>query len=627
MAEQRLDRRLAAILVADVVGYARLMEADELATRARLNVLRAEVIDPRISEHGGRVVKEMGDGLLVEFGSAVDAVECAAATQRMIARHNADLPEALRLEFRMGINIGDVIVDGEDLHGSTVNIAARVEGLAEPGGIYVSRTVFNHVKGKVELSFEDAGQHQVKNIAEPVFLYRVLIDAAPNARPRVRHWGRRWQAVAAVAIAAVLAAGAAGYWASGLPPTAGGLAAGPTLPTGPTIAVLPFDNLSGDPRQDYFAEGLAEDLIAALGRFPDLAVLARNATAPFKGHTTTAQEIGRALGARYLLTGSARGDGGNLRVSVQLVNAVTGQHLWSRRYDRTYESVFEVQDDIARNVAGALAIQLKQAEQGRTANKPTRNLEAYDYVLRGWSLLHKNERSEIFQAREMFENAVQLDPNYADALAGLGFAHRLLGEQGHVEFAAESLERAEALALEALSIEPDNVEARGILASVHRHRGEYELAAIQLQRALAANPSDAQSMKEFGSVHVWFGDEQKAIEWLEAARQLDPNMEARVLGELARAYYLAGRYQDAVVTAAEALERNPDLPAAFIARAAAYAQLERHEQAAEAVRELLRVRPFFTIDLYAQLSNDPNDAALFTDGLRKAGLPQSRQPD
>ncbi len=621
-----MERRLAAILVADVVGYSRLMEVDETGTRERLHVLRAELIDPKIAEYHGRLVKEMGDGLLVEFASAVEAVQYAADVQRAMARRNVDVPHDMRIELRIGINVGDVIVEGDDLHGSGVNIAARLEGLAVPGGIAVSQTVFDHVKGKVRLGLEAAGEHRVKNIAEPLALYRVSFDdTVASRRPIAAIRSRRsllWIMAAVLAVVGV--AGVFFYpsdWRSN--PSGGDVWRAPSLPTGPSIAVLPFENLGGDPEQAYFADGLTEDLIAALGRYSSLSVLARSATSPFKEKPAAPQEIGRILGVRYLLAGSVRKAENRIRVSTQLIDATSGLHLWSDRYERELSDIFEVQDEITRNVAGALAVELRRVESVRAATKPTESLDAYDYVLRGLDLTRRLDRASNITARDLFRRAIELDPDYAAAYSGLATAYRYAVNMGWSEFIAADLDRTDALALKALELDPNSAEARRVLAAVHLRRGEHALAAAQLERALEINPSDAASFQEYGRAMMYIGDEKKAIEWFEAARKLDPNWEPGRLAELALAYYLAGRYADAIDPSAEALERQHDYFISHIVQAAAYAQLEMKAETSRAVEEVLRVRPFFTISWFVSQFRDAEDAAHLAEGLGKAGLPDT----
>ena len=628
MAEERVKRRLAAILVADMVGYSRLMEADEHGTIARQKAHLSELIDPTIAEHHGRIVKLMGDGALVEFASVVDAVECAVAIQRAMVEREGEVPDDRRIQYRVGINLGDIVIDEGDIFGDGVNIAARLQEIAEPGGVCVSGTGYDQLKQKVDVGYEYLGEKRLKNITEPVRVYRIVTGAA-SAKPR-RHPRNWWATKAAAAVAAaLLVVAGVGSWQAGWLADSGVMSLEaaarirPSLPSGPSIAVMPFANLSDDPAQDYFSDGLTEDVISALGRFSNLTVLANNATRRFKGDTRASAAIGRELGVGYLLEGSVRRAGNQIRVSVQLIDATTDQHLWANRYDNEFEDLFSVQDDITRKVVGALAVELTRLESERAADKPPQNLEAYDLVLRGRSLLRRQERSANFQAQELFERAIAIDPSYAAAYAGLGRAHTWAVGFGYTEFVVKSIERAEALARQGLALDSNSVRSRELLAVVYMYKGEFELAVDQIRRVLAINPSDAESYKVYGTVMLFAGHEQKAIEWFEAALRLDPNMDVTKMAELAIAYYLSGRYEDAITAANRSVREAPELFLGYVVLAAAHAEVGRIDQAVKAAQMLLRVRPFFTIDWVTTVYRDPDDAAHLARGLRKAGLKES----
>ena len=628
MAEERDKRRLAAILVADMVGYSRLMEADEHGTIARQKAHLSELIDPTIAVHHGRIVKLMGDGALVEFASVVDAVECAVAIQRAMVEREGEVPDDRRIQYRVGINLGDIVIDEGDIFGDGVNIAARLQEIAEPGGVCVSGTGYDQLKQKVDVGYEYLGEQRLKNITEPVRVYRIVTGTA-SAKPR-RHPRNWWatKAAAAVAVALLVVAGVGSWQAgwladSGVMSLEGAARIRPSLPSGPSIAVMPLANLSGDPAQDYFSDGLTEDVISALGRFSNLTVLANNATRRFKGDVRASAAIGRELGVGYLLEGSVRRAGSKIRVSAQLIDATTNQHLWSSRYDNEFEDLFSMQDDITRKVVGALAVELTRLESERAANKPPQNLDAYDLVLRGRSLLRRQERSANFQAQELFERAIAIDPGYAAAYAGLGRAHTLAVGFGYTEFVLKGIERAEALARQGLALDSNSVRSRELLAVVYMYKGEFELAVDQIRRVLAINPSDAESYKVYGTVMVFAGHEQKAIEWFEAALRLDPNMDVTKMAELAIAYYLSGRYEDAITAANRVVREAPTLFLGYIVLAAAHAEAGRIDQAVKAAQTLLRLRPFFTIDWATSVYRDPDDAAHLARGLRKAGLKES----
>ena len=391
MAEEGTERRLAAIMSADVVGYSRLMEADEVGTLARLKSHREALIDCTISEHQGRIVKEMGDGLLVEFPSVVEAVRCAVEIQGEMAARNAEVPQDRRIVFRIGINVGDVIVTGDDIHGDGVNVAARIEALTPPGGICISRSARDQVRDKLDIALEDLGEHQVKNIARPVRVFRVPV--------------------------------------AGTEPTAGasvGGTAAPSLPDKPSIAVLPFTNMSGDPEQEYFSDGLAEDIITALSHWHSFPVIARNSSFSFKGQQVRVQKIAEELEARYILEGSVRKSGERLRITAQLIDSQSGHHVWAERFDRQLEDVFDIQDEITTRIAATIMPELETFEHRRSTIKPTEDLNAWDFYLRGMETFHDETCESTAASVRMFQSSVDLDPNYCDAWARLGWSHARL---------------------------------------------------------------------------------------------------------------------------------------------------------------------------------------------------------
>src|SRR5262249_26931625 len=387
MALDPVKRRLAAILAADIAGYSRLMGGDEEGTLARLKAYRRELIDPKNKEHHGRIVKTTGDGILIEFPSVVDAVRCAIEVQQGMLKRNAQVSEDKRIQFRVGINRGDVMVEGRDLYGDGVNIAARLETLANPGGICISETVLNHARDKVAFEAEDAGEQTLKNIARPVHVYRIIVD------PRQRHAATK--------------------------PATGTLA----LPDRPSIAVLPFQNMSGDPEQEYFSDGVVEEIITALSRMRWLFVIARNSSFAYKGKASDIRQVGRELGVRYVLEGSVRKAGSRLRITGQLIDASTGAHLWADRFEGGLEDVFELQDHVTSSVIGAIAPTLEQAEMERAKRKPTENLDAYDYYLRGIASLHRWSREGVDEALGLFSKAIEFDPSFASAYAAAAFCY------------------------------------------------------------------------------------------------------------------------------------------------------------------------------------------------------------
>jgi TolB-like protein/class 3 adenylate cyclase len=482
--EQGVARRLAAILAADVVGYSRLMEADEAGTHARLKALRKELIEPRIAERHGRIVKLTGDGALVEFPSVVEAVLCAVDVQRVFAERNADVPRDQRIEFRIGVNLGDVIFDDNDIYGDGVNVAARLQTLADPGGICVSRTVYNHVRNKVGLAFEPMGEHKVKNIAEPITVYRVLPGSGGTASVRTLvapALGRSRLAAIVAVVFVLLAAGAGGAWyafwrPAAAPPAAvaeaagsGGPEAKPALPLPdkPSIAVLPFENLSGDPRQERLADGITEDIITDLSRFRELFVIARNSTFVYKGKPTDVRQIARELGVQYVLEGSLQTDGDQVRITAQLIDATTGNHVWSERYGRPLDDIFAVQDEVTQQIVGTLGGYWgRLAEAGREAarRKPPESLQAYDYYLLGIEHKHRFTLEDNKKAQELLNKAIALDPTFSRAYAALAFTYVAEIDNGWSESREQTMANWLDAAQSAVALDRSDGEAHAALA-------------------------------------------------------------------------------------------------------------------------------------------------------------------
>ena len=448
MAEERVQRRLAAIMAADVVGYSRLMGEDETGTLAALKDLRSQLIDPTIADFGGRIVKLMGDGALVEFASVVDAVECAANIQRGVAAHNTEIPDSKQIEFRVGVNLGDVIIDGDDIYGDGVNMAARIEGLADPGGVCISGTVFDQIRNKLDLPFEDLGPQEVKNIAEPVRTYRVQLDTeSPTTSPRKEKQSPRWgSAGAVIVIAAVLAATGVYIWAGDrasnpqetetVSKSVDTASASPRdeqaipVPDKPSIAVLAFDNLSGDPEQEYFADGMAEDIITALSKLQVLFVVARNSSFKYKNQAVDTKQVGRELGVRYLLEGSVQRAGDQVRTNAKLIDTKTGGNLWAERYDGHLDDVFALQDKVTGQIVDALSLNLNADDKAHLADHGTTSIEAHDAYLKGRSFAANFTEDGAKQAVKFYQRALELDPNYqraAEALEQIRFIEKFGG--------------------------------------------------------------------------------------------------------------------------------------------------------------------------------------------------------
>ena len=616
MQEPAVQRRLAAILAIDIVGFSRLMGADEEGTLARLKRLRAELIDPAIAEFHGRIFKTTGDGLLAEFASVVDAVQCAAKVQTAIASREATEPPDRRMTLRVGVNLGDIIIEGDDVYGDGVNIAARLEGICAPGSVAISASAYEQVRDKVQLRFIDRGEHAVKNIARPVRVYGLDLGA-PGAAPKkaVGAAKNRRTAFAIAAIASIAVAAAA--WL-GL----GGRLTRPAQAPAATIAVLPFANQSGDPKRDYFSDGVTEDIITALGRFSGVRVSARNAVQAYKGRSASPGEISRDLGVRYLVQGSVRQAEGRVRVAVELSDATRGTLLWSENYEGEGKDVFEIQDRIVKNIVGALAVKLTSFEQQRAAAKAPENMDAYDLVLRARELMRASDRRRNREAMALLNQALQLSPNYAEAHAAVAFGEMQRAVFGWVEDPAAAARRAEVAAQRALAADDPGASARalGVLASLHTFTGNFDAALAEADRAIALNASDALAYSLRGGVLMWLGRIPESIAASEAARRYDPRLASEANFNLGMAYFFAERYRDALATFNESLRAEPELVFLQAGRAAAASHLGDAAQAAEAAAAVRRLDPFFKVDTYGNRLVNPAHRAKLQEGLRKAGI-------
>jgi TolB-like protein/class 3 adenylate cyclase/Flp pilus assembly protein TadD len=622
-------RKLAGILHADVVGFSRLMGEDEAGTHQTLSELR-HAVDPLISAHGGRIVGSAGDSLLADFASVVDALNCAIEMQRAARAINDPIPPERRLELRIGVNLGDVIIDGGDIFGDGVNIAARLQALAQPGTVCISHTVYEEVRHKLALSYRPLGSHHVKNIAEPVRAYAIGVAVAVP-RPKTR---RRYL-VAIVGAAALAVAGLVAWelhagagralFGLGVPPTPVEVArlADPNRLAGrPSVAVLPFKNLSDDAGQDFFSDGIAEDVIIALGRFSDLLVIAKSASFQLKGRNLAPAEIGRQLDARYLLEGSVRRAGDRVRVNAELTEAATGRQVWSETYDAQVTDIFSVQDDIARRVVGAAAAKMTRVERDRVLAKPTGNLAAYEYVLRGRGFLSHATHDSNDEAQDMFQSAIDLDPTYAAAYAELGLSLVEAVASGWTEFVADEVGRAETLAHKALSLDPASPAAFRLLAEIHLMRRNSDLALGQNERALEINPSDAENFVQRGSILEFAGRAAEALPWLEGALRLDRS-NARAALYLGIAYYQLDRYGDAVEPLDRALAGNLGRILQIDGRsilAATYAQLDRREDVERERSAVMRLAPFLSAERFASQFGTQTARDHILDGLKKAGF-------
>jgi adenylate cyclase len=590
-----LARRLAAILAADVVGYSRLMNADEAGTLAALNACRRELVEPAISEHDGRIVKLMGDGILAEFPSAVQAVECATEIQHRM--NGLDQPEDRRIRFRIGVNLGDIIAEDDDIYGDGVNIAARLEGLAEAGGVCVSGTVFDHVRNKVGLKFEDLGERQVKNIPDPLRVYRMVGRATVEGRP------------------------ASTFETS--------IGLNFSIPDYPSIAVLPFTVMSSDPEQEFFADGVSEGIITALSKISRLMVVARNSTFTYKGKPVDVKQVSREQGVRYVLEGSVRKAGSRVRVTAQLIDATTGLHLWAERYDRDLEDIFAVQDEITREIVVALDVKLREGEQHRIWSSGTKNLEAWECVRMATDDVLGGSADTRPRARKLIERTLELDPDYAIAWAMRGWLYFTEADVGGGIGNCEQFEKAQAAAFRcghrALEIDPGCADAYGMLALTHLNAGEHDKAIEMSEKAVAMSPNNAELLGGVASaVMRKSGRPERGAELVKRAMRLSPFYRPGLLRALGNNYQGLGRLDEAAACYRESLKRETGYLAAYVNLASTLGQMESQDEAREAARDVLRQEPEFSIKAYTSgLSyRNPADIERIADGLRWAGLPE-----
>jgi TolB-like protein/class 3 adenylate cyclase len=590
MAQERVERRLAAILAADVASYSRLMGADEEGTLRRLKALRRELLDPKIAEHHGRIVKTTGDGLLVEFASVVDAVRCAVAVQQAMPERNSGVAADDRIELRIGINLGDVIVEGDDLYGDGINIAARIEALADAGGVLVSNTVHEHVRDRLPFVFEDLGEQQVKNIARPVRVYRVRDAAAKSA-------------------------------STPAPPAL-------PLPDKPSIAVLPFANMSGDPEQEFFVDGVVEEIITAIARLHWLFVIARNSSFAYKGKSPDLRQVGRELGVRYVLEGSVRKSGNRVRITGQLIDTAIGAHIWADRFDGTLNDIFELQDEVASHVVGAIEPKLRQTEIERASRKPTESLDAYDLYLRALAQSHKYTGEGMREAVALMKQALVIDPSYAPATAMIGWCYGLQRLQSWGPFSNAEAAEAVHLARRAIEVGKDDPDALWMAANtVSFFAGDHAAAGGAIDRALILNPSSAHAWLASGLLSYRQNRADPAVEAFERGMRLSPldPLGYAFTGGLAAVHVMAGRYKEAVEWADRSLRELPRYESAIRNRLVACAHLDRIEEARDGLGQLLEITPGLTIARYRALytiTHPPELIDLHVKGLRKAGLPE-----
>jgi adenylate cyclase len=594
---ERFERRLAAILAADVAGSCRLIGIDEEGTLVQLKALRKTLFDPKIADHRGRIVKNTGDGALVEFASVVDAVRCAAEIQLAVAERNSDVPQDRRIEFRIGIHVGDIVIGDDDIFGDAVNIAVRLEGIAEPGGVSISDDAHRQIRGKIDITFEDMGSQFLKNIAEPMRVWRSRVGPSPSPAMLTK------------------------------PPTTTERPL--ALPDKPSIAVLPFTNMSGDPEQDYLADGMVDDIITALSHFKALFVIARNSSFTYKGRAVDVKQAGRELGVRYLLEGSVRKAANRVRITGQFVDTATGAHLWADRFDGGLGDIFDLQDRVTESVVGAIAPVVEKAEIERAKRKPTESLDAYALYLRGLARFYQyGSRQANGEALRLFSNAIELDPDFAAAYGRAANCYVFAKSMGWFSGAANEIAEVARLAQRAVELGKDDAIALAssgwALAYVVR---DLEVAAALIDRALVLNSNLAEGWFYGGWVKNWLGDPESAIERFARAMRLSP-LDPRVMtfrSATAHAHFFVGRYDEAASWAAIALQDNPDFQPGLRIVAASNAVAGRPAQAHKAMARLRQLNHTLRVSNLKDVLGPyrrAEDLARYEEGLRQAGLPE-----
>ena len=634
MASEPFERRLAAIVAADVVGYSRLMGADEAGTLSRLTALRQELVEPKIADYHGRIVKLMGDGLLVEFASVVDALAAAVEVQRAIAARNEHIPEDQQILIRMGINLGDILIQDNDIFGDGVNIAARLEPLAEPGGICISQMARDGVGNKLPLKYEDMGEQQVKNIAEPVRVYRVQIPSgavmpiagsAPNkpATSSILKHRRIGSALAAMAVVAIVATFFLLYQPKPVPQTAVAVEANMAypLPDKPSIVVLPFNNLSNDKEQEFFVDGITDSIITNVAKISNLFVIDRNSTFAYKGKPVTVKQAAEELGVRYVLEGSIQKSGNRVRINAQLVDALTGKHLWVEDYDREMQDVFALQDDITWNIATALEIKLFDGESAGDWRSETNSPEAY-FAFRQSTELIRDGKNPLL-ARQLLEKAVSLDPEFASAWAMMGFAYRTEARSSAKNRDA-ILEQAIEVGQKALDIDENNATAYSMLGGVYMDQGKHDEAIAAAEKSVTLSPNGAGYIAMLGIRLTNAGRAKEGVALIKKSMRLNPYYQSWMLWVLGQAYWQLKEYEQAIAAYEDFFEHfDNDSPKAYTELIAIYVAAGRLSDARATMAKLLEQKPAFTLkDVDPRYIKDPVERKEFLDALIQAGLPE-----
>jgi TolB-like protein/class 3 adenylate cyclase/Flp pilus assembly protein TadD len=628
---QNIKRKLAAILSADVEGYSRLMGDNEVSTIRTLTAYK-EAMTALIQQYRGRVVDAPGDNLLAEFASVVDAVTCAVEIQRELAGRNAELPENSRMTFRIGVNLGDVVEEEDRIYGDGVNITARLECICEGGDVCISGTAFEHVENKLDLEYEDLGEHEVKNITKPVQVYRVLSypgAAAPRVIRAKKTVSKKWRKVAlASAAVLVIVVGAVlirNYYLRPTPyvePASLEKMAYP-LPEIPSIAVLPFENLSSDPNQEYFSDGMTEQIITALSVVPNLFVIARQSTFAYKGKPVKIQQIAEELGVRYVLEGSIQRSGDSIRLTAQLIDAIKGHHLWAERYDRDLKDIFALQDEITMKIITELQVKLTEGEQARLRAKRTDNLQAYLKLMQGVKHFYTMTKEGNSLARQIFEEVIALDPEFPQAYNLLGATHRLDVLYGSSKSPQKSLEKAMELIQKAIALDDSYPEAHSQLGLLYILKRQHEKAIAECELAVTLSPNGARVHIYIGSALRYAGRHEEAVRYSEKALRLNPNPPGLYFWNLAAAYIHMRKYEEAIAMCKKALDRTPNDLFAHLTAAAAYSQAGRESEAIAEVAEVLRINPRYSLKNMMSLPyKNEADKEVIVTTLRKAGLPE-----
>ena len=620
MAEERVKRKLSAILCADVVAYSRLMGEDEAATLKLLNTCDAEIIEPTVKEHNGRIFKRLGDGFLVEFSSAVDSVECAIAWQKQIEEKN------FPLQFRIGINLGDVIAKDDDVYGDGVNIAARVEKLSDPGGICITQDIFNQIKKKLDIGFEYLGEQQAKNISEPIRVFKLLVKPEDAGKligeKKTLFIKRPWLVFAGLAFI-VFTVGAVTLWKTIRQPEIEAAQIEKmayALPEKPSLAVLPFVNLSDDPKQEYFSDGLTDEIITALSKVPKIFVIARDSVFSLKGEAVKFNKVAEELGVRYVLHGSVRKEGNKVRISTQLVDALSGHHVWADRYDRDVEEIFTVQEDLTKNIITALQVKLTEGEKGRVASKGTTNLEAYLKYLQSMDTIRRFNIESNALGMQLAQEAINLDPEYAMPYRVLSIGHQMDVWLGTSKNRDQSTAKAMELMKKAIELDPNYAEAHGHLGFIHWMQGDYDKAIEKAEEAIRINPNSAYAHHVLGQILRMTHRYEEAIPEYKKALRLNPFPPTNYVFGMGLAYFHAGQVEKGIEWCEKAVEQDPDSFLANVLLTTVYGLSDQEEKAKNQAAEVLRINPKFSLEKWTANMNDQNLRERTIEALQQAGL-------